>query len=250
MIRITILYDNFSARKGVKPAWGFAALLTVGKKRILFDTGGRPDVLLANMSVMKISPALVSDVFISHNHWDHAGGLFSFLNKNNRVKVYLPISFSQLFQSEVKAAGAKCYRIGAFAKIAKDTYSTGPLGEKIVEQALIVVDPKGLVVLTGCAHPGIINIIKEAKRSFKKPVQAVIGGFHLASKSAAEMEKIISEFKKIGVAFVAPCHCTGGKAINRFKKAYGDMFIPVGAGSVVAVQKTGQRKRVEAIMNK
>jgi len=233
MPEMRVLYENLSVQKGVKPAWGFAALVTYGKKNILFDTGGRPDILLSNMRAMKISPATVSDVFISHNHWDHTGGLFSFLSKNHDVKVYLPISFSETYQKEVLASGAECSRIKEFTRIAKDIYSSGTVGGEVPEQALIIDTPKGLVVMTGCAHPGILKIVKAAKSSLKKPVYAVLGGFHLYPKSTVETKSIISEFKSLGVSKVAPCHCTGEKVTKQFKAEYKDGFIQVGAGSFV-----------------
>lgn len=232
---IRICYDNTSVKRGIKSAWGFAALVTYGGKNLLFDTGGKPDVLLSNLKAMKIAPASVTDILISHNHWDHTGGLFNFLNENHNVRVFLPISFSETYRKEVQASGAECYRINGFAEIAKDIYSTGPLGNAIIEQALIIDTPKGPVVLTGCAHPGIVEIVKSAERSLGKPVFAVLGGFHLADKSDAEIKKIVSEFKKMGVTHIAPCHCTGEKAIRKFKAAYGERFMPVGAGSTVDI---------------
>lgn len=235
MPKIKIIYDNSAVIKGVKPAWGFAALVTIGKKNILFDTGGKGEVLLANMKAMKISPTSVSDVFVSHNHWDHAGGLFSFLNKNHQVNVYLPASFSGTYRKEVIASGAKPVRIDGFTKVAKDVYSTGSLGKATIEQALIIDTPRGLIVMTGCAHPGILEIVLSARKSLGKPVYAVLGGFHLAAKSAAEVKNIISEFTKIGVVHVAPCHCTGERAIKMFKAAYRDKFVPIGAGSVINI---------------
>jgi len=124
-------------------------------------------------------------------------------------------------------------KIKTFTRLAKGIYSSGPLGEAIIEQALIIDTPKGLVVLTGCAHPGILKIVEQAKRSLGKPVYAVLGGFHLAEKSGKEIEAIIAEFKKLGVAYAGPCHCTGEKAIKQFGAEYGGKFITIGAGSII-----------------
>lgn len=230
-VAVKILYDNVAYYPGVQPAWGFSALISFQGKIILFDAGGKPDVLLANMRKLRISQASISDVFISHNHWDHAGGLFSFLARNHRVKVYLPSSFSKTYQKEVLACGAECVRIGSFSEITRNIYSTGPLGEAIKEQALVIETPKGLIIMTGCAHPGIVKIIRTVKNKLKKPIYAIIGGFHLAEKSRVEIDRIIAEFQRLGVVYSAPCHCTGEKAIKRFQAAYGENFISVGAGS-------------------
>jgi 7,8-dihydropterin-6-yl-methyl-4-(beta-D-ribofuranosyl)aminobenzene 5'-phosphate synthase len=233
MLEIRILYDNISIQKGVKPAWGFAALIEYQGKTILFDTGGKADVLLSNMKAMKVSPEAVTDVFISHSHWDHTGGLFGFLSKNHKVKVYVPASFSGAYRDEIKASGAECVGIKDFARIAKDIYSSGELGKEIKEQSLIIDTPKGLIVMTGCAHPGILKIVKEAKKSLENPVLAVLGGFHLSSKKAAETKKIIAEIKRLGVTHVGPCHCTGQTAIKQFQAEFKDGFILIGAGSVI-----------------
>jgi 7,8-dihydropterin-6-yl-methyl-4-(beta-D-ribofuranosyl)aminobenzene 5'-phosphate synthase len=234
-LKILVLYDNVSAQKMIKPAWGFSALVEFGGKKLLFDTGGRADVLLANMKALRVVPGAVDVVFLSHSHWDHAGGLFGFLGKNHRVKVYVPASFSQIYRNEIGTTGAKCVGVAGFTRLAEGIYSTGGLGTAIVEQALVLDTPRGLVVITGCAHPGILKIVEQAKRSLGKPVYAVLGGFHLASQSVAEVKKIIAEFKRLGVAYVGPCHCTGEKAIKQFKAEYKDGFLRVGAGLKINV---------------
>lgn len=233
MPKIQVLYDNISAQKGVKPAWGFSALVEYQDRVVLFDTGGKADILLANMKAMRVSPREVTDIFISHNHWDHTGGLFGFLSKNHEVKVYVPASCSKAYQKEITATGAKCRAIKEVSKLYDGIFSGGELGSSIKEQALILDTPQGVIVMTGCAHPGILKIVKEAKKSLAKPVFAVLGGFHLAAKSDAEVNKIIAEFKRLGVASAGPCHCTGEKAIKQFKKAYGVNFVSIGAGSVI-----------------
>ena len=235
MLEIIILYDNTSVKRGVGSAWGFSCLIKHNGKAILFDTGGKADVLLANMKALRISPAAVTDIVISHNHWDHTGGLFGFLSKNHKVKVYVPASFSQAYRNEIKASGAKCVGIKNFTKISKDVYSSGELGAVIKEQALFINTSKGLIIITGCAHPGILEMIESVKKEIEKPILAVLGGFHLASKSRAEVEKIIAEFKRLGVTHVGPCHCTGERVIRQFKKEYKDGFIPIGAGSAINI---------------
>lgn len=236
MLKISVIYDN-TAMKKLKPAWGFAALVSIGKKNILFDTGGKADILLSNMKTFRISPKIVTDVFISHNHWDHAGGLFGFLAKNSRVRVFLPVSFSETYKREVEAAGAKCVRIEKPMMIGRGIYSTGPIGKEIVEQAMAVDTGKGLVVLTGCAHPGISKIVREAQKAFRKPVYAVLGGFHLEGKSKVEINKIIAEFMRMGVQYVGASHCTGERAVELFEREFGKGFNELGAGCIIDLKR-------------
>ncbi len=93
MIKIQIIYDNTSINRDLKPDWGFAALIQAFGKNILFDTGANGKILLDNMRRLDIDPRVISDVFISHGHFDHTGGLSHFLNKNNNITLHAPTSF-------------------------------------------------------------------------------------------------------------------------------------------------------------
>jgi len=119
--------------------------------------------------------------------------------------------------------------------IGEDVYTTGELGTGIIEQSLAVKTAEGLVVVTGCAHPGIVEVVRKAKALSGDEVYLVLGGFHLGGKSQREIEGIISEFRRLGVRKVAPCHCTGEQAIKMFRQEYGEDFIQAGAGKVVRV---------------
>ena len=235
--KIKILYDNTAVRKNVKPAWGFAALVEYRGRTILFDTGAKADLLLANLKALRVSPEAVTDIFISHNHWDHTGGLFGFLSKNPKVKVWLPASFSSVYQNELAASGAKSVRLKGPARIAAGIYSGGELGKEIKEQALVLETSQGLILLTGCSHPGIIGIVKKAKADFKKDVFLVIGGFHLYALSDKMVRRIIGQLKASGVRKVAPCHCTGKKAGSLFARELKKDFIKIGAGSIIDTGK-------------
>jgi 7,8-dihydropterin-6-yl-methyl-4-(beta-D-ribofuranosyl)aminobenzene 5'-phosphate synthase len=94
---------------------------------------------------------------------------------------------------------------------------------------------EGLVVVTGCAHPGIVEIVRRAKALSGDPFYLVLGGFHLGGKSRREMEGILSEFRRLGVRKVAPCHCTGEQAIRMFRQEYGEDYLQAGAGRVIRV---------------
>ena len=105
----------------------------------------------------------------------------------------------------------------------------------IIEQSLILKTGKSLVVITGCAHPGIVEIIKKAKDSLKESIYLVMGGFHLMDMNESSILRIIKEFKKLGVKKAAPSHCTGEEAIELFKKKYKENFVENGVGNIISV---------------
>lgn len=232
---ITILYDNNPFAAGLKTGWGFSALVEAEQRAILFDTGGSGKTILSNMERLGKDPGAITVVIISHGHGDHTGGLSSILEANTRLKVFLPQSFPQGFSRAIKARGAEAVEVGAPMSPFPGIYSTGEMGEAIPEQALIVSTIHGLVVITGCAHPGIVNMVARANALLKKEVYLVLGGFHLLSKSDREIESVIGAFKKMGVKKVAPCHCTGDRARKLFEQGYRDGFIRAGVGRVIRI---------------
>jgi 7,8-dihydropterin-6-yl-methyl-4-(beta-D-ribofuranosyl)aminobenzene 5'-phosphate synthase len=235
-ISITILYDNYVFTKGLKSDWGFSCLLTGTEKNILFDTGTKGQLLLENIDKLNMNPKDVEIVVISHNHGDHTGGLLAFLRKNSNVLVYLPPSCSAGFIQEVKGTGAKVLVPDAPAEICKGVYLTGPMGEQIIEQSMIVDTAEGAVVISGCSHTGIVGIIRKSKAILSKEIHMVFGGFHLPRKSETELEQIISEFRKFGVKNAGPTHCTGDRAIQMFKQAYGTDFVQMGVGRRLKIE--------------
>jgi len=234
-LSIIVSYDNNPYKERLTTAWGFSCVIRGTEKTILFDTGGDGSILLANMKELDINPKEIDLVVLSHIHGDHVGGLPSFLEKNPEVVVYLPKSFPKGFKDGVKEYGAKVVEVQGPLKICQGVYSTGELGTWIKEQSLVIHTEKGLVVITGCAHPGIVKIVNKAKELFKDDVLLVMGGFHLGGESKGEIEKIVSSFRKLGVSYVGPCHCSGDAARQLFKKEYGENFINVGVGRVVTM---------------
>ncbi|MBS3819673.1 MBL fold metallo-hydrolase [bacterium] len=234
-IEMTILYDNYLYKEGLTSDWGFSCLIKGPPKTILFDTGTQGHILFQNIQKLDINPQKVQSIVISHDHGDHTGGLIPFLKKNHQVTVYFPDSFPDDFHQRIKALGAQVVPGSDPQQICKDVYLTGELGTSIKEQSLILDTDKGLVVITGCSHPGIIKILEQSKEVLQKNIYLVFGGFHLINKSEEEINEIISRFKELGVTKVGATHCTGKKAINLFKKAYKENFIQMGVGRVIQI---------------
>ncbi len=231
-LSLTIVYDNNPFREGLETRWGFSCFIDGTERSILFDVGGEGPVLLKNMAILKIDPSDVDVIVLSHIHYDHIGGLSSFLEKNSKVTVYMPNSFPFSVKDAVKSVGAKLIGVKGPVKISTNVFSTGELGNWIKEESLIIKTKLGLIIITGCAHPGVVNIVKKAKVMFGSVsrVYMVLGGFHLCWMNGFQIRGIVNGLKKEGVKKVAPCHCSGNLARKIFKKVYGNGCILVGAG--------------------
>ena len=229
-ITLISVFDNYQVNPEMKTWWGFGTVIKTSEENILFDTGGNSEILLFNMQKMHIDPKSINKVVISHIHGDHMGGLEGFLEENNEVTVFIPSSFPNSVKSMITNKGAKYEEVSGYKKVADFVYSTGELSGPPNEQSLMINSKKGLIVITGCAHPGIVRIVKRAKELSKKDsVYLVLGGFHHPPKS------IIQEFREIGVEKVAPSHCTGDAVRDGFKKEYGSDFIEYGVGKIIEV---------------
>ncbi len=233
-VNITVVCDNNPYKEGLATGWGFSAFITGPEKTILFDSGPGGS-LLGNMEKLAIEPQSIDTVVLSHIHPDHTGGLESFLKKNPDVAVYLPESFPKGFKDKVKAQGAKIVEVEQPMKICENVWSTGQLGKWIKEQSLIIRTERGLIVISGCAHPGIVNIVNAAKDLVKGDILLVMGGFHVEWAGKGKIEKVISVFKQLGVQNVGLCHGSGDKARSLFEEYFGRNYIKLGAGKVITM---------------
>jgi 7,8-dihydropterin-6-yl-methyl-4-(beta-D-ribofuranosyl)aminobenzene 5'-phosphate synthase len=235
-LTLSVVYDNNPYDTRLETRWGFSCYVKGPEKTILFDVGGEGSILLSNMEKLKIDPKTVNALVLSHIHQDHIGGLSHFLRENHRVSVFMPQSLPQSVKDKVRQASAKSVGVHKPMKICRHVYSTGELGTFIREESLIIKTSRGLIVITGCAHPGIVNIVKKAKGLLSSEVYLVLGGFHLCWMNLSQVREIISGVKKEGVKRVAPCHCSGDLARKQFRKAYGKDFILVGAGKTITIK--------------
>ena len=143
-MKITILYDNDSAKEGLETAWGFSAWIELSGKNILFDTGWDGGMLLYNMKLLGFNPRDIDVIFLSHQHWDHCGGLPRVLSESGNVQVYAPESFSKHMKNEIMSR-CKLVEISSPGKIMDGLYSSGVLTSTILngsikEQGRMAVD--------------------------------------------------------------------------------------------------------------
>ena len=235
-LTIIVTFDNNIYDSNLRTAWGFSCVLKFAEKTILFDTGGDSSTLLSNMDQLKIDPKEIDEVMLSHIHHDHVGGLTGFLKRNSNDVVYVPLSFPESIKNEIKSYGANIKEIDVGTKLFDNVYSTGQLGTSIIEQSLILNTKKGLVIITGCAHPNIVEIVKKSIQLVNRKPLLIMGGFHLRSKTESEINDILNNLKEMEVTMVGPTHCTGDKARHLFQQAYGKNFMDIGVGKVITIQ--------------
>jgi len=234
-MKITVVYNNIPSKENLATDWGFSAVIESGGKKVLFDAGTDGAILLSNMALLDINISDIGAVFLSHIHNDHTGGLDSFLDKNPNSTIYLPQSFSSSFKKDLIGRCEGVVEVKGPQNIFDNFWSTGELKGKAVEQSLVIDTDKGLVVIAGCAHPGILKTIKHIKKEFNKDIYLLIGGFHLGYMPYFMAKIVIKKLKSLGIQKVGPSHCNKPKAINYFKEVWKEDFIDLGCGASITI---------------
>jgi 7,8-dihydropterin-6-yl-methyl-4-(beta-D-ribofuranosyl)aminobenzene 5'-phosphate synthase len=235
-LRITYLYDNIEAVPGVRSDWGFACLVEGRGSRVLFDTGAKPDVLAHNAEALHVDLGHLDALVLSHDHGDHVAGLPA-LGPRPGLPLFYAQGFKDTVVASLRESGAKLVPVSKSVEVRQGFRTSDEFGTSIREEALLIDSPDGLVVVVGCAHPGIVTMLQQIKASTGRPIHTVIGGFHLLQTPADEVARIVATFRELGVVRAGPTHCSGADAIRRFKETYGGRFIPGGVGTVVTVDQ-------------
>ena len=234
---VTIVCDNYKTRDDLDVCWGFSCLIRHGGKNVLFDTGSDGIVLSKNMARLGIDPASIDLLIISHQHWDVTGGIYYILDANRNLQISVPKSFSMHFKSDMKRYGAKLIESEGVCEIFPGLFTTGELDGPVKEQAALLKTDAGTVVITGCAHPGIVRIVEIAQKILpENDLALVMGGFHLLNDGNEEILSIIKRFQSLGVRYAAASHCSGERARKLFARKYAKRFIRLGAGSIIGLE--------------
>jgi 7,8-dihydropterin-6-yl-methyl-4-(beta-D-ribofuranosyl)aminobenzene 5'-phosphate synthase len=272
--RITVLYDAFGKSALVKKDWGFAALIEYGGKRILFDTGNNADTFSDNVKALGVDLGTMDFVVISHRHSDHTTGLSYLLAVNPKVKIFVPDErFDERFGIFGGSIPSSIYRtrptlpaemryfggnppekiqsgspwpnadfvpIKDVTEVAPGFYliptvSQTPGTRDLHELSLAIRTPKGLVVVVGCSHAGIENIL-HLTAAVDQHLALLVGGLHLIAAPDAEVDRIALALRdNWKFERVAPGHCTGEPEFAALQKAFGDRFVYAGVGSTIPV---------------
>jgi len=270
--RITVLYDAFGKDTKMTKDWGYAALVEFNGKRILFDTGDDAAVLAKNAKAKGVDLSRLTFVVLSHRHSDHVSGLSYVLRLNPTVKIYAPKESFGIFGSDLPSqfyrkdeslpAQMRYYNgappqtmkfgtvfPGANIQLVDETTEVMPgitlialisdaQGTKELKELSLAIDtPNGLVLVVGCSHPGIQNIVGEAAK-INPHIHFIAGGFHLLVAQDSAIEKVVSALRDTyKVDYIAPGHCTGEPTFNTLQKAFGDRYLYAGLGSALSTSR-------------
>ncbi len=240
---------------------------------IMMDTGPSSDQLLHNANAMDINLQKTDIITLSHGHYDHTGGLIRAIKQMKKdvpviahpkifdpklkMKPHLKFIGTLCKPSTIESTGGvpllaagpvkitngimttgEVQRTTAFEKIRGFwTVHNGSFVEDLMldDQALLInVENKGVVVVAGCAHSGIINTIKHAQDITETSrIYAILGGFHLINADDERIQATVEELKKLNPKFIGPCHCTGAKATKKIAETFGDRCRPLHTGDIV-----------------
>ena len=163
------------------------------------------------------------------------------LRRRKGLPVYVCPNFSREFKEKVEKLKGHLIEAKNKIMVAEDIFVTGEIageydGKYMPEQAMVVRTKKGISVLTGCAHPGIIRILRQVKKMFpEEKIHAVLGGLHLMDRDEEDIKKIAGQFRRMGVQKAGAAHCSGAAAEMIFKASFKKDFIRVQAGTGIDV---------------
>ncbi|MFA7074714.1 MAG: MBL fold metallo-hydrolase [Endomicrobiaceae bacterium] len=198
--------------------WGLSFLIG---EDVLFDAFGKPKIFMENIKKLNIDISKLKHIIISHEHWDHTSGLWDVLKINNKVKVYVCKNTDKNIKEKVKSYGAELIEIDDKEyEVKPGLFSLGQMTKDgiMYEQSVCMKTEKGLIVITGCAHQGTLQIINRTKQLFKEDIYAFIGGFHLKDSNLGDIKGIVEKLKLENIKYFVPMHCTGKKAVELFKE--------------------------------
>jgi 7,8-dihydropterin-6-yl-methyl-4-(beta-D-ribofuranosyl)aminobenzene 5'-phosphate synthase len=269
--QITILYDAFGKSPAMKKDWGFAALVEVGGKRILFDTGDNPEIFAENVKAAGVDLRKLDFVVMSHRHGDHMGGFAHLLSVNPRVKIYapkenfgvygfsLPSSFyrkdeslppeqryydgapPQVMKFGSAWPGANFELIDKTTEVAPGVWlialvSDAPGTKELKELSLAMDTPEGTVLVVACSHPGIEAVVEATSKVIPKRIHFIAGGFHLVVAQDDVIAKVAASLRDSWrVDAIAPGHCTGEPTFSALRRLFGSRYLYAGLGTVLSV---------------
>lgn len=279
MIEITTIVENHpNMVLGISGEHGLSMKVEYKGRTLLFDTG-QTGIFLDNADKMNVDLSGISDIILSHGHYDHTGGLKCYLEKNNEKNIYVGksffdkkfkknpdgsivyngnpflsmdteeyvepanISIIKKSNSTVQMIDSAIYKLDEGMWLVRDFEMTNGF-EKLDnrffigrnseyyldrfqdELVLCLETSKGMVIIAGCSHVGIINIVHNIRERFNGiPIRGIIGGIHLIYAEEERLNRTLEELEKLNLEFLAVSHCTGDGNIEKIRNVFGNRFI-------------------------
>ncbi len=237
-MRVKIIFDKAALDKRFHAGWGLSVLI---EDKILFDAGEKGLWLIENLKNAGVDISGIKSVVISHDHWDHTGGLWDVLEMRAQLPVYACPGFGREFKQKVRESKGRLIETERVMEISENVFVTGEIpgeykGQYMPEQALVIKTEKGITIITGCSHPGILKITEKVKQAFAGyNLYLILGGFHLLDSGRRAIDYAARKLADLGVEKAAPIHCSGPEAEEIFKTIYGENFIQVKIGQELEV---------------
>lgn len=230
---IRIIVQGSTRLDRMRKQWGLSLL--VGND-VLFDTFSDPETLASNFRKCGVDARQIRHVVISHDHWDHTGGLWWLLEQNRDCTVYVCPRSGDGLKERIRRSAARMVEADGPTAVREGVFTTGEIegsyaGQPMFEQALVVAGEAGRAVLTGCSHPGVLAMLAKARSMSPDRISLVLGGFHLADASQKDLEAIARALETVyAVDTAAPFHCTGENAVRFFRERMPERFAAAGTG--------------------
>lgn len=231
-MKFKVIFDKDTIDASYYSGWGVSYLID---NKILFDTGEKSEYTISNLKKLNVDIGKIEKIVISHKHWDHTGGLWDLLAINKDITVFIGSDLWEDFKDKVSTYNFKL--VDKWQQIDKGIYSSGCFsvpykGSDLKEQVLVAKTEKGVSLISGCSHPGILKFIEEVNNKLSgEKIYAILGGFHFIDKEARYIRYVAEKIKTSNVKKIGPSHCTGYEAINIFRQFFPDGMFNMHVGS-------------------